>query len=288
MKRILIFFSPLLALLFPICVFAQSVQIIDVRGQVQVKKDAVSTWQKAEINMLLGKECELMTQDKSSCTLAFDKEKKNILTIKENSHIKIENVSPGNLFLSEGRVFSLIKNLTKTEEFRIRTPVAVAGARATGWATEYRNGAAFVYCFEDTVYILAMDKEGNITKAIDLESGFGIDIDIEGRIGKILELTPDEIAEWNDFKGLVESLSEKMREEGAEKMGLELVESSSEKMKEADAEKMGLEEERTEDVSGSRDLRQEGREDYREEQVEKLRKDEEEKRAVEKSIVATP
>jgi hypothetical protein len=107
-----------------------------------------------------------------------------------------------------------------------------------------------------------MDEAGNITKAIDLESGFSIDIGSGGKIGRILELTPDKRAEWNDFKGLIERLSEKIKEEGGE------------------AEKIRLEEERTEELSDSGDLRQEGRQDYREVQVEKLRKDEAEKRSV--------
>lgn len=252
MKRILIFFILLCALLFPVFLFAQSVQIIDVQGQILVKKDGVSPWQKAEINMILGKEAEIMSQDKSNCTLAFDEEKQNILTIKENSHIKIENISPGDLFLSEGRVFSLIKNLTKTEKFQIRTPVAVAGARATGWATGYHNGVAFVYCFEDTVYILGMDEAGNITKAIDLQHGFSIDIGTGGKIGKILELTADELAEWNDFKRLIERLSGKTQEGGTES-------------------REGLREER----NGLRDLRREGREDYREQELEERRQEEE-------------
>src|SRR3989338_1464525 len=118
MKKFRIFFIFFQILLFPACLFAQTAKVIDVKGAVLIKSGPSSAWEKARINILLDKDAEVRTREDSKCTLAFDEGLKNILTVEEKSHIKIENVKPGNILLPEGRVFTLIGNLARSEEFR--------------------------------------------------------------------------------------------------------------------------------------------------------------------------
>ena len=90
MRKTLLFIVLLLAVLFPTIIFAQTAKVVDLKGQVLVKTRASSDWAKAKINMVLSREAELETKKGSRCTLAFDEEMKNIITLNENSHIKIE------------------------------------------------------------------------------------------------------------------------------------------------------------------------------------------------------
>jgi hypothetical protein len=197
MRRILVFIFLFLLISLPL--FAQTVKVIDIAGKVEVKAGTATSWQKARVNMFLGKEAEIKTDKKSSCTLAFDEELKNILTINENSHIKIENLKPGGVFLPEGRVFSLIENMAKVEQFQIRTPTAIAGARGTGWETGYAGGSTSILCFEDTVHAQGLDENGNVTGETDLASGNGLDVGPGGSLGEPFALRDADYERWSDF-----------------------------------------------------------------------------------------
>jgi hypothetical protein len=197
MKRIMGFVFLFLFVSMPL--FAQTAKIIDLTGKVQAKAGPAAEWQKARVNMILGREAEVMTDRKSSCTLAFDEEMKNILTISENSHIRIDSLRPGQVFLPEGRVFSLIENLSKGEQFRIRTPTAIAGARGTGWETGSGGGSTSILCFDDTVHAQGLDEDGNVTDEADLGSGFGMDIGFGGALGEPFALSDADYERWSDF-----------------------------------------------------------------------------------------
>ncbi|MFC1621318.1 FecR domain-containing protein [Candidatus Omnitrophota bacterium] len=199
MKRIGIFFILFHMVLFSAFVYAQSARIIDLAGPVLVKEGPESDWCEAKLNMLLDKDAEVQTKKDASCTLAFDEEQKNILTLKENSRIKIENIEPGKVFLPEGRVFSLIEGLAKTEKFEIRTPTAIAGVRGTGWITDYRRGRTFIDCFNDIVYAKSLNEEGTVTGQEDTPSGYRRSIRFGGFIGELIPLGGGNYQEWGDF-----------------------------------------------------------------------------------------
>jgi len=207
MKRVLVCIILGFLVLLPLYAFAQTAKIVDLKGEVLVKRQANAEWQKAALNSLLGKDAEVMTKAGSECTLAFDEELKRILTLKENSHIKIENVSPGAVFLPEGRVFTLIQGLARQEKFQVRTPTAIAAARGTGWSDEYQNNNTLVSCFEDIVYVEGLDSSGNSTGGRDLSEGFGIDVGEGGTFGEQRALGDSDYREWNGFSNNVDTLS---------------------------------------------------------------------------------
>ncbi len=196
----------LAAFLFVPCyAFAQVAKIVDVGGKVTVKTDASADWKKAKVNMVLNKDAELETKENSYCTLAFDEEQKNIVTLKQNSRIRIDSIKPGAVFLPQGRVFSLIKNLSKSEKFEVRTPTAVAGARGTGWITEYKGACVSEKCLDDVTYVQGLDPQGNITGEANLPQGNGMDV-CGGQLGSRYALGDNDYQEWNDFTGYVGSL----------------------------------------------------------------------------------
>ncbi|MBU1147232.1 MAG: FecR family protein [Candidatus Omnitrophica bacterium] len=208
MKRIGIFFILFHMILFCACVYAQSARVIDLKGPVLVKEGLGPDWGEAKLNMLLDKDAEVQTKKNARCTLAFDEEQKNIVTIKEDSRIKIESVDPGEIFLLEGRVFSLIEDLakTKTEKFEIRTPTAVAGVRGTGWITDFHNGVSSILCFLDTVYTQGLDEDGNVTGEEDTPGGQGRSVGPDGSVGDAGPLGDADYGEWNGFMGYLDGL----------------------------------------------------------------------------------
>jgi hypothetical protein len=201
--------------------FAQVAKIIDIKGDVTIKKDAKSNWQKAKLDILLNKDSQVKTGTKSECTIAFDEELMNVLTIKEKTTVTLESIMPGRVYLPAGRVFALIDNLAKAEEFQVRTPTAIAGARGTGWSTSSGSSGSSVSSFDDTVYVQGLDPNGNVTSEEDLSDGYGLDIGSDGNLGDIFELTDNDLRDWEDFRNNLENIREDLErdESGSEDTG---------------------------------------------------------------------
>jgi hypothetical protein len=219
-RRIFVFIFLFLLIASPL--FAQTARIIDIKGKVFVKSNAGATWQVALVNMSLEKNTEVKTEADSSCTLAFDKGLKNIVTLKQNSLIRINSIMPGDIFLPEGRVFSLIKNLPKGEQFQVRTPTAIAGARGTGWITHSHNRVTGVFCFEDAVFIQGLDNSGGSVGGVVLSSGNGINVGQGGTFSETFPLGGSENSEWSDYTnslGLIISEAETYTEPAGNNAG---------------------------------------------------------------------
>ncbi|GEM_PF-2613064 len=183
---------------------AQEAIIIGIKGQVFVRKDSKSEWQEAQINAVVAQDWEIRTKGRSSCTLAFDAKKKNIITVKDHTEIKIESVLPGKVFLPEGRVFALIKDLPGSKKFEIRTPTAISGARGTGWLTEVIAGETSVSCFDDVVFVDSLDPSGAVTGQIDLAKG--LEVNIEDKAVEAADVKQVSEAGMREWQGFVENV----------------------------------------------------------------------------------
>jgi len=217
MKKILAFLSFFLFMIF-VTAFAQTAKIIEVKGDVQVKKETKSEWEKAKMDIFLDRQAEIKTGGSSECTLAFDSELKNVLIIKENSKVKIENLKPANISLSEGRVFSLIEDITKAEKFEIRTPAAVAGVRGAGGSVEFSSGCTTVKCFESKVHVKALINQGNNTREQDLASGFGVKICEGGELEEQFVIPDEDLIQWEEFLSNVDDLRDNSSADGPENL----------------------------------------------------------------------
>src|SRR5574339_242219 len=119
---------------------AQEAVIIELDGDVQVQFNESSEWEKAAEGQALKRQSRVKTGDDGRAIIAFGEGRSNIINIDKNTNIVIEEVKPGAVFLPSGRVFSIIRELSQIENFEVKTPTAVAGARGTGWITEFSEG----------------------------------------------------------------------------------------------------------------------------------------------------
>ena len=207
MKKVLLFIF-VFQFIVCTCVFAQIAKIVDVSGDVSVRGQDSSSWQKAKPDMYLDNDSEVKTGFGSECTIAFDEDMDNILTIKDGSHIKIEDVKKGKIYLPKGRVFSLIDDLAKLEDFQVRTPTAIAGVKGTGESVQTNGFGTSVKCFIGKAFAQGIDKDGNLGEKKDITKGFGIDALWGGILGDIFGLDQEDWKEWEDFKeGLKDILS---------------------------------------------------------------------------------
>ncbi|MBD3264025.1 MAG: hypothetical protein GF375_02860 [Candidatus Omnitrophica bacterium] len=212
MKRTLL--SILFCFSFSFFSFAQIAKIINIKGDVKIRQDSEAEWLEAEINIYLEKEAEIKTGPAGECTVTFDEELENILTVKENSHIKLEEIEPSRIFMPEGRVFSVIEDIAKVEDFQVKTPTVIAGVRGTGKSVETDGSSSLVKCFEGIVYLKGLNSEGGVFEEGSLGEGFGVPVDSYGNIGDFFGLSEDDYKKWSTFRSFLDSLREKGQGEG--------------------------------------------------------------------------
>lgn len=196
-----------LSLLLPACLLAQQAQIIDIKGEVMVKETPASQWQKAKTAMTLGKDAEIETKENAFCAISFDKNNNKIVTLKQNTRVKIDRVEPGAVYLPKGRVISLINKMPAGEKFQIRTPTAIAGARGTGWITNFNGIVTLAQCYENTIFVQGLDDQGNPTTETDVSSGMETNVGRGGIVGDPSPLGDSDYSEWNDFTGYSNGLT---------------------------------------------------------------------------------
>jgi hypothetical protein len=201
--------------------FSQTVTIIDVKGSAQVRDQETQPWQEAQPGRILEKNAELLTKSNSECTLAFDQRRKNVLTVKADSRIKIDEIIPAKIMLSEGRVFSLIKAISSIEKFEIKTPTATAGVRGSGLGVVFQLQTTSVFCFEDKIFIQGLDDQGNVTAEQELSEGLGINIGTGGILGESFALSSQDYKDWQDFSGGIERERQRIEEQAREKAAKE-------------------------------------------------------------------
>jgi len=185
-------------LFLPSTTFAQQVEVILIKGKVHTRSDERSKWQKPEEGQILEKNAEIKTGFSGKCVIAFDREKKNTVTIEKRSRIKIENIVPGSVFLPKGRVFTLIRNIDQVGDFKVKTPTAVTGARGTGWVTEFENGITSVSVFEDNVFVTGLDDDGFAISQIDVKEEYQTHISPGGAYHEPEKVSEAEKHEWNN------------------------------------------------------------------------------------------
>jgi hypothetical protein len=201
MKRLFIFLF-MFCFLFTGLAFGQTAKIIKLEGSVEMKIGEADDWQAATIGTYLKKQAEIKTGKDSSCTLAFNKELDNLITIDQNSQLRLDELKPGELFLPEGRVFSIIDNLADLGEFKIKTPIAVAGVRGTGDSVESGKDGTTVKCFQGRVYVAS--SAGPQGQA--LSGGSGIKVSPTGQLGNIFGLSEDDWRTWQRFTSGINNL----------------------------------------------------------------------------------
>ena len=164
-----------------------NVKIIYIEGGVTITK-ANGAQSPAAVGVTVTTGDRIITGDKSVCDLEFDdksysrlgensdlklssaelKEKKTIFgAIKKDKNIKID--------LVKGAMLSKMKKLGKSENFSIKTPVAVVGVRGTNFQTTSTPGGTNVSVYQGAVAVTNITS--NITTMVPAGQSFGISAD---------------------------------------------------------------------------------------------------------------
>jgi hypothetical protein len=199
MKRIMVW-AGLWIFLFVTSAFAQNVRIIDIKGKVLVRQAESPGWVNADKNTPIGLGTEIRAKGNATCTVSFDNTATKVATIESKTNATVEK---NGVYLSKGRVFALIKDEASDKNFEIRTPTAVAGARGTGWVTEFDGKETTVSCFDDTIQLASLDKDGRVIEEKNVVQGFEVEVRPDGTTTQPQELPEGERRVWQEFVGEV-------------------------------------------------------------------------------------
>ena len=187
------------------------VAVIDVTGDVKVDTKADGTWITPWVGMKLMKEAIIKTGPKSSVDIVFDAEGLNVLHIRENSEVSVQDASVN---LPEGSVLANFANLKPGSSFIVQTPTAACGIRGSGMGVDVFDEITSVQAYEHSVYVQGLDASGNpIGKTVEIPEGWQSIVEQGGKIETPAELTDNEKQVFNAW---VEAMTGTKPSDGAE------------------------------------------------------------------------
>lgn len=201
-----LFFIPLSFLLAESYAFGQEAKIVHVQGLVSVNQTG-DLWEPARKEMVVPESTIVKTGDQAYCDIAFDEEGQNVASIGPNSKIKINELQ--GVHIIRGRVFAQLKG-DNTTDFKVSTPVAIAGARGTSWESIFIETAKFSVA-DSTIYVQGIDQDGQPTGVIDIPVHGFLDVDAFGELGELGELSQEDIDRLNEWTSKIENGLERRR-----------------------------------------------------------------------------
>jgi hypothetical protein len=201
----------------------EAARIFSVEGDVKVRQEASGDWKAAAVGQEVLVQAEIQAESGAQCTVIFNENKNRLAVVNENSTVRVEELDPDEIFLLQGRVFSLVKKEARGTDFRVRTPTAISGARGTAWAVACDGTRTSVSCFEDAVFVAGLSASGEPTGEQDVSFGFGVSIDEKGVLGEIISLSEGEILEGQRIQQMLERVSGPMETPPAMEAKIEAV-----------------------------------------------------------------
>jgi hypothetical protein len=142
--------------LAPIMPSISGIVLFSVGEVFLVKQDQTET--PIEIQAKVTSGDTMRTGAKSFATVQFAD--KGLVRIQENTTLSISDMfstGTGELILKEGQVLTKINKLIKGEQFKIKTPTAVASVRGTEYSTTYTGGKSVIAVKNGKVAVATRD-----------------------------------------------------------------------------------------------------------------------------------
>lgn len=168
----------------------------DVSALMRGTAQAVALEQKG---MILKEGLTITTGDESYCDIAFDEGLKNFVSIGPNSELEIGKDFK-ELKISNGRIFSQLKNLPSDLQFEIVTPQAIAKVHGAIW--ESNAGTVVSFNVQNGIVdVRGIGKDGKVTGQSNVLAGHSIAVDQNGRLGrpsKVIIEDEERMKNWSD------------------------------------------------------------------------------------------
>ncbi len=155
-------------------------------GEVKVKKDNLSDWEKAKINKKLGKSSKVRSYASSRALIKFYTGDRVIL--KENSLISLSEVVRSKINtisvkLELGNIIAQIRKLKKGRAFNVETPSAVAGVRGTEFIVKSDKKKKSLFGVYDGKILVSAQG-----RSVVVPAGYGVEVEYGKPPSKLFKL----------------------------------------------------------------------------------------------------
>lgn len=193
--------------------YAEKIEIIAIRGTVEILPKGESAWVAASKGMVLGKGDRVRTGRNSQCDAAFGG-RLNTVGILENSDVIILLKGSEKIEIVDANIYAELKAIPMGSAFEIRTPTAVCGARGTSLGLKGNRENTEATAYKKNIYVKNASGEKKTIK-----EGYARNIDKEGRISDEITARAENIERFNSWRGDIERISKSEtraeRKEGA-------------------------------------------------------------------------
>ncbi len=123
-------------------IYADSVQVIGLRGKVEIRQDLKANWTKAVIRIEVDENGWIKTGPKSAVVIRLTNNSK--IKIGANSEVQIRSLKKSHtrIYLKKGSIVSKINKLRGSNKFTVRSPSAFAGVRGTLFYSSVQGSGA--------------------------------------------------------------------------------------------------------------------------------------------------
>lgn len=175
-------------------------KVIMVKGDVNIQKSGRTEWTAAKEGMSLVDGDTAKTGKGSAVEIAFDRDKKNLVRLEENSTAILRGKMLRQVELPSGKIRFVVKSLKKDSSFVIKTPTVVAGARGSGGDVIVADKMDTVKAFEDELFVQSFDEQGNLIQEISLKEGLEVIVERFKAPGELIEITDMDRNDWGSWK----------------------------------------------------------------------------------------
>lgn len=174
--------------------WGNEVEVLSTEGDVDVAPGGKET--KIEVNrgMALGRGDRIKTGPSSSCDISFDSKAKNVVGIQENSDVVLLLDRSRKLEVIEAHLFARLAAIPEGSSFEVKTPLAVCGARGTGFGVKGYKENTEASAYDESIYIRNI--KGKEEK---IEEGFRRNIDESGEISELAEVPAKDITKYQSW-----------------------------------------------------------------------------------------
>lgn len=180
---------------------AETVIVMSYAGKVKITPAGKAKEILPSPNMVLKAGDRIKTGRESYMEIAFERKRENIVRIEEKSDVIIKLEGDEKIELIDGEIYTVLKGLKRGEEFQVRTPCAVCGARGTGWNTKTTAKKTDVAVFDDKIFVRGIKPDGSV-----MEEKYWVNEGFERRIKKFEK--PEKMTKMSEKK--LKAMKDKM------------------------------------------------------------------------------
>ncbi|HTL48098.1 MAG TPA: hypothetical protein VL688_08585 [Verrucomicrobiae bacterium] len=110
-------------------------EVFGFKGKARIMKKGTEYWTPVYKGMIVQAGDKVLTYDKSSVSVRYDKNYKNLLQVESGTVAEFRSIEPTDIHLEKGTLFHYLDALVHGKSYRVSTDTVSMGVRGTYWVS---------------------------------------------------------------------------------------------------------------------------------------------------------